>query len=484
MIASIKKFSKSILAKILVALIALPFILWGMGDVFRSGNQNVIAEINETKISTKEFMNYLQAINLTQNEIKEKGKEKLINEILTNYLSEKIISLETKEKGIKLTDGSLKKILTNDENFKKNGKFSRTKYEKFLLSNGFAAPDYEKNIFNLETKGQLLSYYSGGIKLPSFLINELYLSENKSKDISFIDLEKVYSQKEITKKEINEFYEKNKEFFKDKFIDFKYIELTPEVVTGKNDFSEIYFNKIDEIENRILDGENFEELSLVNIKKIKNVTSTNSKSLNKIGEELKVNKKLLNEAFKIQKINTPSLVEFDNQFFIVEITKEEKSVLDINNKNVKETITNQLNILNLIKENTSLNIKINENKFDEKEMIELSNKYNVPIQKANIKNINDSSKFNKVLLKQIYSYSSGQIFTVTDYPVAKKNFLVKINSEVEPTIKPGSKIYNQYEKKANARYISKVYKSYDKYINAIYKIDINEKVLQRLINSI
>ena len=52
MIASIKKFSKSILAKILVALIALPFILWGMGDVFRSGNQNVIAEINETKIST------------------------------------------------------------------------------------------------------------------------------------------------------------------------------------------------------------------------------------------------------------------------------------------------------------------------------------------------------------------------------------------------------------------------------------------------
>ena len=117
-------------------------------------------------------------------------------------------------------------------------------------------------------------------------------------------------------------------------------------------------------------------------------------------------------------------------------------------------------------------------------MIELSNKYNVPIQKANIKNINDSSKFNKVLLKQIYSYSSGQIFTVTDYPVAKKNFLVKINSEVDATIKPRSKIYNQYEKKANARYISKVYKSYDKYINAIYKIDINEKVLQRLINSI
>ena len=56
MIASIGKFSKSFIAKVFVAIIALPFILWGMGDVFRSGNQNVIAEINETKISTKEFL--------------------------------------------------------------------------------------------------------------------------------------------------------------------------------------------------------------------------------------------------------------------------------------------------------------------------------------------------------------------------------------------------------------------------------------------
>ena len=94
MIASIGKFSKSFITKVFVAIIALPFILWGMGDVFRSGNQNVIAEINETKISTKEFMDYLQAVNITREEIQNKGKEKIINEVLTNYISEKIIFIE------------------------------------------------------------------------------------------------------------------------------------------------------------------------------------------------------------------------------------------------------------------------------------------------------------------------------------------------------------------------------------------------------
>ena len=94
------------------------------------------------------------------------------------------------------------------------------------------------------------------------------------------------------------------------------------------------------------------------------------------------------------------------------------------------------------------------------------------------------SQFNNALLKQIYNYTSGQIFVVTDYPVAKKNFLIKINNEEDPVINPNSEIYKGYLKKTNANYISKVYKSYDSYINSIYKININEKVLERLVSSI
>ena len=62
-------------------------------------------------------------------------------------------------------------------------------------------------------------------------------------------------------------------------------------------------------------------------------------------------------------------------------------------------------------------------------MVEYSNSNNVPIETIEIKNIKDDSKFNKVLLKQIYNHSSGEIFYY-DYPIAKKNFLVIIDSEL------------------------------------------------------
>ena len=69
MISKLRGFSNSKLAGVLVGIIIIPFVFWGMGDVFRGGNQNVIATIDSKKVSTQEFMNYLNRLNLNEEEI-------------------------------------------------------------------------------------------------------------------------------------------------------------------------------------------------------------------------------------------------------------------------------------------------------------------------------------------------------------------------------------------------------------------------------
>ena len=98
MLSSIGKFSKSLSLRILVGIIILPFVFWGMGDIFRGGNQNIIAKIDSEKINTKEFVNYLNRVNLTEKERKN----------LTNSdLLERIVSLFDEVQSVPQTGGKL-----------------------------------------------------------------------------------------------------------------------------------------------------------------------------------------------------------------------------------------------------------------------------------------------------------------------------------------------------------------------------------------
>ena len=158
MLTSIGKFSKSFFVKLLVGIIILPFVFWGMGDVFRGGNQNVIASIDSEKISTQEFVKYLNRLNLSTDQIKNLTKTDLIEKILSEYIGKRVMALEIEKLGITLNDNSLRNILKNDEMFSKNNKFSRIEYEKFLLKSGITANLFERNIAEQEKKKTVFNF--------------------------------------------------------------------------------------------------------------------------------------------------------------------------------------------------------------------------------------------------------------------------------------------------------------------------------------
>ena len=113
MLSSIVKFSKSLSVKILVGIIILPFVFWGMGDIFSGGSQNIIAKIDSEKVSTKEFAEYLNRLNLNDKEVKDLKKTDLVQKILSEYIGRRIIKLEMEELGIVFSDSSLKNIIVN-----------------------------------------------------------------------------------------------------------------------------------------------------------------------------------------------------------------------------------------------------------------------------------------------------------------------------------------------------------------------------------
>ena len=55
------------------------------------------------------------------------------------------------------------KLIKHQKVFKRENKFSRTEYEKFLLENNISAVIFEANLAKNEKKKQLLDFIGGGI---------------------------------------------------------------------------------------------------------------------------------------------------------------------------------------------------------------------------------------------------------------------------------------------------------------------------------
>ncbi len=213
MLTSIGKFSKSFILKLFVGIIILPFVFWGMGDVFRGGNQNVIASIDSEKLTTQEFSKYLGRLNLSDEQRKNLSKTDLIEKILSDYIGKKVMALEIERLGISVNDNSLRNIIKSDKMFFKDDKFSRTEYEKFLIKSGITAPMFEENVAEQEKRRQFLSSLSGGIIVPEILVNREYRKENQTKIIKYIDLKKFHSKNKPSEESKKELYERNKDIF-------------------------------------------------------------------------------------------------------------------------------------------------------------------------------------------------------------------------------------------------------------------------------
>ncbi len=483
MLTSIGKFSKSFFVKLLVGIIILPFVFWGMGDVFRGGNQNVIASIDSEKISTQEFVDYLRRLNLTEDQIKNLPKTDLIEKILSEYIGKKVMSLEIKKLGITVNDNSLRMLIKNDELFFKDNKFSRTEYEKFLLKSGITAPLFEANIAEQEKKRQFLSSLSSGIVIPELLVEKEFRKENQKKTIKYIDLEKYHSKNKPTEESKKELYERNKNIFFTEFKSIRYAEIDPLKISGSKEYNETFFKKLDEIENNTLDGQSFDEsiknnnLKVISFKKVNANKEDDGK--NKI-ENLSDN--LFKRIYNLKSIKSPEIISLNNKYYLAEILSIDKNNRSFNDPQVQEALNAQLNFKKKIENNTSIIKDISMGAIDKEKFQKFASDNNLEIKEYKINNLKQNEIFSEGIIKRIFLTKDGQIDLITNNTLTKSFLVLALKTEFKD-LKKDSNDFEKYEAKARLNLINQIYQTHDNNLNEKYKVELNQRTIDRVKNS-
>ena len=472
MLNSIRNFSKTIPAKIFLFIVAVPFIFWGMGDVFTSGNTNSLAKINDKNISTEDFINHINKLNINQNEIKNRIDENILEEFLGRLISSKLVELEIEKANLVISDKMLAEKIKSNINFlDDNKKFSRTKYEKFLISNNFTANEFEKNFKESEFQDELFKYLGGGIKSPNFLIDNIYIEETKKINVKFINMEKIYLKKEeLTTKDIQNYINENQEKLKKDYIDFTYSKVTPQGLIGINEYNNEFFNKIDEMESKLLNNANFSDI----------VDSYNLKSISKYNYILKSDSSEIEKRIYKKRNNEKyGLIDQGDYFVIYKIKNINAKVPNLNDEEFEKEVRSFLFNKKKFDFNKNILKQINEGKFSEQNFNEIA-KEKVKVEKLLLNSKNDTKKFSSESVDLIYSLPEKSFALVADKE--KNIYLLKIlNQKINKDFKD-NELKNIYMLEANYKIKNKIYQSYDTYLNLKYDIVINEKTLERVKN--
>ena len=454
---------------VLIFVIIIAFGFGGFGGGFSTGNQNNIAKINNTNISTQDFMDYLNQSGLSQQVIKENIDKNVIEELLSSLVSMTLLDLEIKDLNLVVSEEIVVEKLMKNKNFQdENGKFKRTLYEKFLLTNNMNAAMYEIRLKNNALQKELFTYISGGAKSPKFLINKHFIENNRKLDINFINLNNFYKKAdEFTNQEIKEFINENSEKLKQDFIDFSYVIITPKNLIGLDEFNQAFFDAIDEIDNKI--SKNIDFNTIINELNIKPIIKKDYINLE--------NKETIENKIYNSRKDKIEILEDNGTFVFYQIDNSKSKLPNLDS----DKFIKQMKNLLFQKEKFEFN-KVILRQLDEKKFYEASfNKLgNGKIEKLRLNSVKDINKFEINSVEILYSLPINTFTLIADN---KDNvFIAKIVAYKDKNISQNSNGFNAISNEASAENRNGILKSYDYLLNSKYKVIVNEKTLDRVKN--
>jgi len=470
MINPLRNFTKKkIGGLILIFVIIIAFGFGGFGGGFSTGNQNNIVKINNTNISTQDFMDYLNQSGLSQQVIRQNIDKNVIEELLSSLVSMTLLDLEIDDLDLVVSDKIIAEALKKNKNFLDgSGNFKRTLYEKFLLTNGMSAAMYEMKLKNNVLQKELFSYISGGAKSPKFLTNKHFMENNRKLDIEFINLNNFYKKAdEFTNQEIKIFIDENSEKLKQEYIDFSYAILTPKNLLGVDEFNQAFFDLIDEIDNKISKNIDFKKIA----NEIDVNVITKKDYINLENQETVENKIYNNRKDKIE------ILEDNGTFIFYQINNIIQKLPNLNDEKFIKQITSLLFQKEKFEFNNNILSQLDKNEFNQASFDKLGNNQ---IEKTQLNSIKDINKFENNSVKILYTLPINTFTLIADKE--DNIFIAKIINFEDTKLSQDSSIFNAITNEASAENRNIILKSYDYLLSNKYEVIVNEKTLDRVKN--
>jgi len=265
MLEKFRSYAQTKAAKIILALILVPFALFGIDSYLnQAGNNLSIAKVNGYKIALPE---YNRAIENVRNRIMSEGKKvdpamfdsfEFKESVIDGLITKQLLNNDIKKSRFRITDQQLSQYIIGMPEFQKDGKFSQEIYDKVLQNNQLKPKKFEESIRN----DLLIQQVRDGLQKLTFIppnnLAETLKATSQQREISIAEFKtKEYMTKaNIAEKDMQAFYDQNKSKFlapeqvKAEFVVFSLANILPTINVTEDEIKSFYKANADKYQNQ------------------------------------------------------------------------------------------------------------------------------------------------------------------------------------------------------------------------------------------
>ena len=218
-----RKHTTGWLAKAVLALITIPFALFGIDSYLnQAGNNVAVAKVNGDKISIQEYTN---AVENVRNRLQAEGQKvdpamlesaQLKQSVLDGLITRRLVNAEIYHANFKISDEQLSQHILGMPEFQQDGKFSEDIYQKTLAQNKQTASRFEN-----ERRGELLTQQARDglamlVSIPKGVANQTLKYAHQQREVSVAEIKtgQFIAQTKVTPEQVKAYYELHKDKFK------------------------------------------------------------------------------------------------------------------------------------------------------------------------------------------------------------------------------------------------------------------------------
>ncbi len=211
---------KGVLWLVVAAFIGTIFLVWGQGG--NVSKKDMAAIVNDRVISAAQFYDEYQNLDRIYQKVYGKLLKKnqldsslIKKEALRTLIDRELLKESAENLDIRVAQNEVREVIAETPAFQQNDAFSKDRYLNVLRNSGTTPKDYETQLRDELKLKKLEAFISSRAVISEQEVKDRYVSLKREVKIKYISLDpRTFPVKSPDKKEISEYFGKNRESFR------------------------------------------------------------------------------------------------------------------------------------------------------------------------------------------------------------------------------------------------------------------------------